>query len=117
MKPPPDALRRHPSQHKTVAEDARQAHKPRAWRGMTDDERRARRKSERAEIRQAAARAWLLQCNSCKAIATGRVTRHGIVISNGFKIEYGRHTLTSAGRCGGHVSAYDITGSGDDPAT
>lgn len=79
---------------------------------MTDDERRERRKAERAEIRRAAARAYLIRCDRCGAIATGRVTRHGITVSNGFRMEYGRHTVTSGGRCGGHVSAYDITGSG-----
>lgn len=110
MKPPPGALRRRPPQLQTDAEDARQALKPRAWRGMSDEERRARRRLEQAEIRQARARAWLLQCTRCKAVATGRVTRHGIVVSHGFKVEHGRHTVTSSGRCGGVVNAFDING-------
>lgn len=117
MKPPPDALRRHPTAHlKTDAEDARQIDRPRSVRDMTDAERRDRRNRERVALKQARSRAYLLRCDRCGAIATGRVTRHGVAISQGFKLEYGRHTLTSSGRCGGTVSAYDIADSGDDTA-
>jgi len=84
-----------------------------AWRGMTTEDKRRRRLQEKAAEKRAANRAWLLQCSRCRAIATGRVTRSGVLVSHGFKVEYGRHTVSSAGRCGGLVRAFDFTDNND----
>lgn len=97
MKPPPGALRR---SHNFTRRETRP--------GITGSDKR-----EFTRYDPKLRRALLLRCDRCGAIATGRVTRHGVVISQGFKVEYGKHTVSSVGRCGGRVRAFDIIPDGD----
>lgn len=102
MIPPPDALGR-VEPHSTTAVRRREA-------------RRAL--VERRQIAQLAERALLLQCQLCGATATGRVTQRGILVSQGIKVEYGRHTVSAGkgGRCGGEIRAFDRLTNEDDAA-
>jgi hypothetical protein len=83
-KPPPDALGR-VEPYRATAEAARQ--RARRYRAKQRRERRA----------------WLVQCEECLAIATGRGTWRGMLVSQGFPIENGRHV-----DCGGRIRVHDI---------
>jgi hypothetical protein len=48
-------------------------------------------------------RAYLLQCDTCKAKSTGYATRGGVLVSEGMQINFGRHR-----GCGGEISLFDI---------
>lgn len=92
MKPPPFALGRLENDRAT-AEAARL---------------RARAFRERAQAVRLSGRALLLQCE-CGAVSTGRITHRGILVSQGMKVEHGRHTVSAGngGRCGGLVRIFD----------
>ena len=57
----------------------------------------------RAYARSRDRRAYLLQCDKCKAKSTGYTTRGGVLISEGMQTDYGRHR-----GCGGEISLFDI---------
>lgn len=75
----------------------------------TVDERRTRRARREQRLHELAQRAYLLQCERCNAVATGRYTYRGVLVSNGMRVEYEHHTKCANGkRCGGKVRLIDI---------
>jgi hypothetical protein len=90
-RPPPDALGRFKPDHR----ETRPGNTGRSSRAFTryDPLRR---------------RAWLMQCEECLATSTAKTTRRGILVSQGFRVERGRH----AG-CGGRLRFHDIIENGD----
>jgi hypothetical protein len=88
--------------------------KPRAIRSMSLDERRAHRAEQKRKRRNT--RTPIIQCTTCGACATGSA-RNGQVTSVENLPSYRENGERRHKVCGGVISAYDITGSGDDSAS